>query len=85
MVKGDSTSGLQTCTNLIKGKQPNRKFHEGSATFSADGREMFFTRSNYVKSKAHKSKDKIVKLKIMQATWDFTKQKWTNIKRDHTQ
>ena len=80
MVKGDSTSGLQTCTNLIKGKQPNRKFHEGSATFSADGKEMFFTRSNYVKSKTHKSKDKIVKLKIMQATWDSTKQKWTNIR-----
>ncbi len=64
----------------IKGRQPNRKFHEGSATFTSDGGEMYFTRSNYVKSKATKSKEKIVKLQIMHADWSEAKKQWVNVK-----
>ncbi|MCW3124795.1 MAG: OmpA/MotB domain protein [Bacteroidetes bacterium] len=64
----------------IKGKQPNRKFHEGPATFSADGKEMYFTRTNYVKSKVKRSNDKTVKLQIMHADWDEAKQQWVNVK-----
>jgi outer membrane protein OmpA-like peptidoglycan-associated protein/tetratricopeptide (TPR) repeat protein len=64
---------------FIKGKQPNRKFHEGSATFSADGKEMYFTRSNYIKSSVKKSKDQIVKLQIMHADWDEAKKQWVNV------
>ncbi|MBS1623391.1 MAG: OmpA family protein [Bacteroidetes bacterium] len=64
----------------IKGKQPNRKFHEGSATFTQDGKEMYFTRSNYVKGKATKSQDKIVKLQIMHADWSDARKQWINVK-----
>jgi len=64
----------------IKGCQPDRKFHEGPAIVSADGKELFFTRTNYIKSKLRKSTDKIAKLKIMHADWDDNKQKWVHIK-----
>ena len=64
----------------IKGHQPNRRFHEGPSVVSADGKELFFTRSNYLKNTAKKSADKTVKLKIMHADWDDNKQQWTNIK-----
>lgn len=65
---------------FIRGHQPNRQYHEGSATFTADGREMYFTRSNYVKGKATKSKEKIVKLQIMHADWSDAKKEWVNVK-----
>ncbi|MFN8308494.1 MAG: OmpA family protein [Chitinophagales bacterium] len=60
-------------------KGVNGKYHEGPATFTPDGKEMYFTRSNYVKSKVKKSKDKIVKLKIMHANWNEAKGKWENV------
>jgi outer membrane protein OmpA-like peptidoglycan-associated protein/tetratricopeptide (TPR) repeat protein len=63
----------------IKGCQPNRKFHEGPSVVSADGKELFFTRSNYIKNTAKKSHDKTVKLKIMHADWNDNKQQWVNI------
>ena len=63
-----------------KGCQPNRKFHEGPSVVTTDGKQMYFTRSNYIKSTAKKSKDKKVKLKIMHADWDDNKQMWVNIK-----
>ena len=78
-VRGDQSGSLFETTRL-KGKQPNRKYHEGPACVSADGKELFFTRSNYVKCKAHKSTDRIVKLKIFHADWDEAKSNWTNIK-----
>lgn len=77
-VRGDQNGNLFE-TKALKGKQPNRKFHEGSPVLSADGKEMYFTRSNYVKCKAQKSKDKIIKLKIFHADWDANKGKWVNI------
>ena len=78
-VRGDQSGNLFESASL-KGKQPNRKYHEGPACFSADGKEMFFTRSNYTKCKAKKSKDKIVMLKIFHADWDDASHKWKNIK-----
>lgn len=80
-VRGDQNGGLFEVTKLKgKGKQPDRKFHEGSATFSSDGKEMFFTRSNYIKCTTKKSKDKIVKLEIMHADYNETAKRWENIK-----
>ena len=64
----------------LKGRQPNRKFHEGPSVVSADGKELFFTRSNYIRNKARKSKDNKVMLKIMHADWDDNAKKWTDIK-----
>lgn len=65
---------------FIKGRQPNRKFHEGSATFTADGKEMYFTRSNYVTGKAQKGKDQITRLQIMHADWSEARKQWVNVK-----
>jgi outer membrane protein OmpA-like peptidoglycan-associated protein/tetratricopeptide (TPR) repeat protein len=64
----------------IKGRQPDRKYHEGPAIVSADGKEMFFTRTNYIRNHAKKASDKIIKLKIMHADWNDAKQRWVNIK-----
>jgi len=63
----------------LKGCQPNRKFHESSATFTADFKEMYFTRSNYNGVATVKSADDIVKLKIMHASLNTTKNKWVNL------
>lgn len=64
---------------FINGAQPDRQYHEGSATFSADGREMYFTRSNYVTRKAQRSREKIVQLQIMHADWSDARQQWVNV------
>lgn len=52
----------------------NRRLNEGPATFSADGKEMFFTRTNYKKKVA----DKIRRLGIYHAEWNAEKG-WINI------
>lgn len=57
-----------------KGKV-NRRLNEGPATFSADGKWMIFTRSNYKK----KGEDGIRKLGLYSATYDDHKHRWVNI------
>lgn len=52
----------------------NRRWNEGPATFSADGKEMFFTRTNYKK----KGADGIRRLGLYHADW-AEKKGWTNI------
>ncbi|MCX6200393.1 MAG: OmpA family protein [Bacteroidetes bacterium] len=52
----------------------NRRLNEGPATFSADGKEMFFTRTNYKK----KGADHIRRLGLYHADWT-EKKGWTNI------
>ena len=49
-------------------KGVNSKYHEGAASFSADGNTIFFTRNNFVKGKFGRSKDGVNKLKIYSAT-----------------
>lgn len=46
----------------------NGPFHEGPATFSADGRTMYFTRSNYYKFKLQKDAGDVSHLKLFRAT-----------------
>ncbi len=57
----------------LKGKI-NRRFNEGPATFSANGNEMFFTRTNYKK----KGIDGVRSLGLYHADWN-EKKGWTNI------
>jgi outer membrane protein OmpA-like peptidoglycan-associated protein/tetratricopeptide (TPR) repeat protein len=64
----------------LAGRQPDRRFHEGPAVVSADGKELFFTRSNYKRNRATRSADGTVKLKIMHADWSDAKGQWINIK-----
>lgn len=48
----------------------NGPYHEGPAVFSADGRTMFFTRSNYMKVKLLKDEGDVSHLKLFRATRD---------------
>jgi len=64
----------------LRGRHVNAKFHEGPAVVSADGKELFFTRTNYKGNGLKAGTDKTIKLKIMHADWDDNKQKWVNIK-----
>ena len=57
-------------------KEINTKTHESSATFSADGRIMYFNRTNDKKVKI--GDEKIAVIKIFKA--EFIDGKWTNVK-----
>ncbi|MEZ4928152.1 MAG: OmpA family protein [Saprospiraceae bacterium] len=48
----------------------NTKFHEASATFSADGNTVYFTRNNYLDGKVGRSDEGLVKLSIYSAKKD---------------
>ena len=63
----------------LKGSQPNRKYHDGSATFTSDFKESYFTRNNYMTSKATKSTDNIIKLIIMKAVYNESDNKWVEL------
>ncbi len=57
---------------IAETKSLNIKYHDGPATFTADGKQMYFTRSRYNESfmakKSVSNKDSIVLLEIMIAT-----------------
>jgi outer membrane protein OmpA-like peptidoglycan-associated protein/tetratricopeptide (TPR) repeat protein len=65
----DSSMQFKNVVNF-RGKV-NKKYHEGTATFSKDGNFMVFTRDNYGK----KSSDNIIKLQMFSA--EFKNGKWT--------
>jgi len=60
----------------LKG-QINGPFHDGPATFSADGKTVYFTRSNYVGRRLKANEDNVSNLKIFKA--DLSDGKWKNI------
>ncbi|MDH7448437.1 TolB family protein [Aquimarina sp. 2201CG14-23] len=55
----------------------NTKFHESSATFSPDGKTVYFTRNNYANRKFKRNADGYVLLKIYKA--DYDNGKWKNV------
>lgn len=59
-------------TALTGTKEVNIKYHNGPCTFSADGRQMYYTRSsyndNFFGKKAQSNKDSMVALEIMVAS-----------------
>ncbi len=59
-------------------KALNTRFHEGPATFSADGSQIIFTRNNFNEGHKGVSEDNNVKLKLYSAQWGADD--WTNIK-----
>ena len=61
-------------TEKLQGKI-NRGLTEGPATFSRDGKEMIFTRSNY----KQKSIDCSIKTGLYHADYDTVTKQWTNI------
>jgi len=59
----------------------NSIYHEGPATFSADGSKMYFSRNNYYENEKGVDKKGINNLKIYRA--DLINGKWTNITGVH--
>ena len=55
----------------------NSRLNEGPATFSANGHEMIFTRSNY----SHKSADGFITEGLYHADYDTVSKNWTNIQK----
>ncbi len=67
-------------TTAVKGlnRQINKYYNESSAVFTKDGKTMYFTRNNQLKTKAKTDTLNTVLLKIYKATYDG--KKWTNVK-----
>ena len=68
--------------SLIKGPKGfnariNKFYNESSAVFTIDGKTMYFTRNNQLKTKAKTDTLNTVLLKIYKATYDGNK--WTNV------
>lgn len=58
-------------------KELNTRFHEGPATFSADGSRIIFTRNNFNEGQKGVSEDNNIKLKLYTAQWGNGD--WTNV------
>lgn len=56
----------------------NTKYHEGPVSFFSDHKKLVFTRNNYNKGRAHKSKDGVNMLKLYESTFDG--KKWGEVK-----
>lgn len=69
----DSTSAPKGLNGQI-----NKYYNESSTVFTKDGKTMYFTRNNQLKSKAVTDTLNTVLLKIYKATFDG--KKWTNVK-----
>ena len=73
-VQCDNGNCGQELTKLSETKKANIKYHDGPATFSADGKQMYFTRTSYndrfFAKKTDPAKDSFVLLEIMIAS-DF--------------
>ncbi len=66
----------QRSIGKLKG-EINSKFHESSATFSRDGKTVYFTRNNYSKRKSKTNQEGTILLKLYKASYDNGK--WRNI------
>ena len=73
--KADSTGQVNTC-DLMRGKEPDRKFHEGTTSYNDKMQELYFDRSNYNGKRAFFAADKTVKLKIYKVAWLADKNSW---------
>lgn len=73
--KDDSSGNISKC-QLLSGRQPNRKFHEGTSSYNAKMQELYIDRSNYNGRKAFPSADKTVKLKIYRIVWLQDQNRW---------
>ncbi|MBL0308144.1 MAG: carboxypeptidase regulatory-like domain-containing protein [Bacteroidetes bacterium] len=74
--KTDSNSSELGPAQLMRGKLPNKKFHEGSSSYNEKMGELFFDRSNYNGKRAFFSADKTVKLKLYRISWLKDKDSW---------
>jgi len=59
-------------------KDAASKYHDAAATFTPDGKSVFFTRNNYIGNKLKKSTNKIIKQGIYESVVDGNK--WKDVK-----
>ena len=69
-------NGNITSSEIMHGKAPNGKYHEGPATYNEKLQEIYITRSNYKKSKVFKSSDRSIKLKLYRLVYLPTESRW---------
>jgi len=69
-------NGNITIAELMKGRTPNGKYHEGPATYNEKLQELYITRSNYKRNRAFSSSDKTVKLKLYRLVFLPTENRW---------
>lgn len=74
--KDDTSAGnISTCA-LMHGRQPNKKFHEGTSSYVEKMQELYIDRSNYNGKRAFTAADKTVKLKIYRIGWLNDQNRW---------
>ena len=73
--KEDSTGAINKC-QLIPGKEPNRRFHQGTTSYNDKMQELYFDRSNFNGRRAFFAADKTVKLKIYKISWLADQNRW---------
>ena len=73
--KPDANKNITTA-EMMPGRAPNGKYHEGPMCYNEKMQELYITRSNYVKTKAQKSSDNTVKLKLYRLVYLPTEQRW---------
>jgi outer membrane protein OmpA-like peptidoglycan-associated protein/tetratricopeptide (TPR) repeat protein len=71
----DQNTNNANKASLMRGKEPNGRFHEGPVCVDPITNEMYVTRSNYL-NKPIKADDKAVKLKIYKMEYNATNSKW---------
>lgn len=70
--------GKITTVELMHGRSPNGKYHEGPAIYNDKLQELYVTRSNYKKNRAYTSSDKTVNLKLYHMVYISAAQKWAD-------
>ena len=69
-------NGNITTAEMMRGKAPNGKYHEGPATYNEKLQEIYVTRSNYKKNRVFKSSDRSIKLKLYRLVYLPTESRW---------
>jgi outer membrane protein OmpA-like peptidoglycan-associated protein/tetratricopeptide (TPR) repeat protein len=70
------SSGMITSAKPIDSKAVNKKFHEGTSSYSEKMQELYFDRSNYNGKKVKLAADKTNKLKIFRLVWLPDQVRW---------
>lgn len=70
--------GNITTSDLMHGRSPNGRYHEGPATYNEKLKELYVTRSNYKKARAYTSSDQTVNLKLYKMAYISAENKWAD-------
>ncbi|MFN8322569.1 MAG: carboxypeptidase regulatory-like domain-containing protein [Chitinophagales bacterium] len=73
--KSDTAGDITSC-EIMRGHQPNKKYHEGTTCYNDKMQELYIDRSNYNGKRAFPSADKTVKLKIYRVVWLPDQNRW---------